>query len=591
MYRLLRMNSLVAVACALAMGAAAHGASLTVDDSVPGELTITWNGFEFGASVNGGAESSSGSAVLAGETADFSGQWVAVNPATQSPGVIYIVDPGQPDLIRARIDGSWTKNTSAPTIDITITSAPFGQDLGTLPVAFSGLGVPMPDGSIGVAAEFRNPTTAALVSVPSNLGINYVGDLVPECPEPVLFDQAPDAGTGALFADVDPTGNDSDVAQQVTLSTGVVVRSLRWWGAYASTGTIQADADDFTLHFYADDGGSPSEFPVLSLPLSPVRAGTGDTNSGGREIFVYAATLPTALTLKANTDYFISISNNTANDPDDNWGWQRSSAASLAWFFRSTPGSGAWAQNTSNALSLELCGDVLGADCPADFNDSAAVDGADLAALLAAWGSCEVAQVSRLPDDSLQAYFADVDSTGLTFDQADRVQPVSNTTFGAMRWWGAYASTGTVQADADDFTLHLYLDESGDPAEFPALSIPMVPSRVDTGLTNLGGRPIYEYEAALPVAVTLSAGATYYVSISNNTVNDPDDNWAWQGSSDENGFHRERTAPGLGAWNTESDDFAFELLTTCEPDLNRNGDVGGPDLAALLARWGPCPMR
>jgi hypothetical protein len=586
----LRMNTMLAGACALALASAAHAASLTLDDSVPGELTISWNGFEGGGSVNGGSAPMSGSKVVAGETADFSGTWIAANPATQSPGVIYIVDPGQPDLIRARIDGSWSTNSGFPTINITITSAPFGQDLGTLPIAFSGLGVPMPDGSIGVAAQFRNPTKTALVSIPSNLGINYVGDLVPECPEPVLFAQPMDNSRGAGFADADPTGTSSQFVENVTFAQAVRVRSLRWWGAYASTDTIQADADDFTLFVYSDIAGAPSDDPMLTIPLSQaVRAGTGLTNGGGRQIFTYAASLPASIEFKANAVYWISILNNTVNDTDDNWAWQQASEVDNS-FNRDLNPTSAW-DALPGDYSLELCGDVLTADCPADFDDSAAVDGADLAALLAAWGPCEVALVSRLPDDSLAAFYADVDSTGIDYDQADRVQPVSDTTFGAMRWWGVYASTGTVQADADDFTLHLYLDESGDPAEFPALSIPMVPSRVDTGLTNSGGRPIYEYEAALPMAITLIAGATYYVSISNNTVNDPDDNWAWQGSTDENNARHWRGIAGSGAWSTESPDLAFELLTTCKPDLNRNGGVAGADLAALLARWGACPMR
>lgn len=384
-------RTLVRLCCAaiagMTMTTTSHAASLEIDDSTPGELTFVWKTFQFNAAVTAPASSPftpDGSWTVPGETASFFGDW-STSGALVGSGVIYIVDPVQTELIRARIDATWTNSfgdTQFDTLDVT--STPFGSDLGILPAAFAGLGVPMPDGAISIESLFRDPILGLPIGGLENISIVYIGDLVPECPHPTLV-QFPPSDSFVSLSDLD-TPDDFEQAETIIFSQDVIVRSLRWWGEYLGAGTIQADADDFELRVYEDDGGLPDMSSVATFHLSnAVRAGTEDAVFTGR--FVYAATLPSPMTLKANTQYWLVIINNTVADPDDQWWWSGTDAGDNLRGFRDQPNTGVWGV-TSFDQAYELCGNASSLDCPTDLDGDGLTSGADLAQLLANWGPC-----------------------------------------------------------------------------------------------------------------------------------------------------------------------------------------------------------
>jgi hypothetical protein len=84
------------------------------------------------------------------------------------------------------IIASW-RNLAQPgfgpaTISFQVVSSACGKDLGPLPAAFAGLGVDDPVGAIGIGGFFRDPNTAAPVTIPSNLTIEFVSKDDTICP-------------------------------------------------------------------------------------------------------------------------------------------------------------------------------------------------------------------------------------------------------------------------------------------------------------------------------------------------------------------------------------------------------------------------
>jgi hypothetical protein len=161
---------------------AAQAANLLINDTVEGQITLEHDdNWEFGVVSNGTpfGPDVGGSTTAPGESASFSGSWEVNTGGVPDPGtgIIYIVDQGNPNLIRATITATWSTVVQTgfdrATISVTVQSSPCGSNLGPLPPAFAGLGITEPNGFIGIQGAFRNPATAAPVSIPSNLTIQY----------------------------------------------------------------------------------------------------------------------------------------------------------------------------------------------------------------------------------------------------------------------------------------------------------------------------------------------------------------------------------------------------------------------------------
>lgn len=236
-----------------------------------------------------------------------------------------------------------------------------------------------------------NTSTGALTVVgPLSTSINgftVQQSPIPVCPDPVLLQQAPSLAA-SHFSDLDPTGTSFEQADDVTFAQDVIVRSLRWWGAYGNSYTPQAGVDDFLLRVYEDAGGVPAPSPIATFHLGgAIRVGTGNTMAFGSPEFVHVAELPAPLTLEAGKRYWLTLINNTTADADDNWGWNQSQIGNNLRADRTPPDTGTWgARSTDRAL--ELCGVPCTLDCPTDIDGNGVVNGADLAALLATWGVC-----------------------------------------------------------------------------------------------------------------------------------------------------------------------------------------------------------
>ena len=181
----LRRLGFLAILAPFTLASAAHAANLNINDAVEGEITVAQDANWEGGVINNGTVFGplvAGSVTVTGEMADFTGSWIANVAGSPDPGdgIIYFVDPDDPSLVRAIVSASWTTAGLAD-ISVDIESSACGSDLGLLPAQFAGLGIPVPDGSIGVQGSFRDPLSAAPVAIPSNLTIQYVGSRDADC--------------------------------------------------------------------------------------------------------------------------------------------------------------------------------------------------------------------------------------------------------------------------------------------------------------------------------------------------------------------------------------------------------------------------
>jgi PEP-CTERM motif len=133
----------------------------------------------------------------------------------------------------------------------------------------------------------------------------------------VIFDNGITANNG-FISDPDFVGTPKLSADDFRLIPGAnVITDVHWTGLYAFSNTPLAD--NFTIQLFNDAGGVPATNPFLSLPVSPSRVDTG-RNAAGSDIFAYDVNI-SPVTLAANTTFWLSIFNNTSNDPNDNWFW------------------------------------------------------------------------------------------------------------------------------------------------------------------------------------------------------------------------------------------------------------------------------
>jgi hypothetical protein len=188
----------------------ANAANLFIDDSVEAQITLTHDAnWEGGVTSNGVVFPGSvpGSTTAPGESATFSGSWLVNSAGNPDPGtgIIYFVDfPGSkpPDCcghghgnpahsgkkphVSDIVTADWSTVGGDPfglaTISFTITSSACGENLGAVPRSFRGLGVPDPTSSpIEIGGLFRDPATTDPVAIPSNLTVQFIGNVDTGC--------------------------------------------------------------------------------------------------------------------------------------------------------------------------------------------------------------------------------------------------------------------------------------------------------------------------------------------------------------------------------------------------------------------------
>lgn len=128
-----------------------------------------------------------------------------------------------------------------------------------------------------------------------------------------------------------------------------------------------------------------------------------------------------------------------------------------------------------------------------------------------------------------------------------------------IHWWGYYS--GNNSPGTDDFYIAIFDDSSGKPTDTPLVVLAVGdPGRIDTGLQVVAdtGATFDLYQYGLAIApLTLAPGTTYWISIINNTADDPNDNWAWAPSAQQgNAAWTELTEI---SWSTFQQEQAFVL--------------------------------
>jgi hypothetical protein len=179
--------------------------------------------------------------------------------------------------------------------------------------------------------------------------------------------------------------------------------------------------------------------------------------------------------------------------------------------------------------------------------------------------------------NQVQFYFGD---SNYPYTQAAETFTLSAgaNTIGDVHWWGACQS-GSLTCPTGAFTLNFYSDSSGLPGSLL--------SSYDVGNANqtLTGNAIsfyseYAYSTNIP-ALTLAAGTTFWLGISNSTTGELA--WGWETTGTvHDGTHAQFCNNGISipcgsaGWQTQPDDLAFNLT---------NGEVSAvpePGSLALL---------
>ena len=146
-------------------------------------------------------------------------------------------------------------------------------------------------------------------------------------------------------------------------------------------------------------------------------------------------------------------------------------------------------------------------------------------------------------------------------EAADDFMLSANSQVSSVRWYGSYLFTVT-QPMPDDFTINVYSDNVGKPADIPfhTASFTSLVSRAFTGVvveTSSGDFEMYEYEVSV-FPVVLAANTKYWLSIVNNTQKTTSyGGWAWAYNTAASTHSWRSTS---SSWTTYgSGDLAFSL--------------------------------
>jgi PEP-CTERM motif len=148
----------------------------------------------------------------------------------------------------------------------------------------------------------------------------------------VLYDQMTGASNSTITSSWwNPDGSDYDTYtyDNFTLSNLSTIKEVRWRGAYGVAG--YGGLTGFSVRFYESLAGG-SQPKISSLPENETSADylqgyditglAGETSVPGTSLYEYHYTLPTSLTLQANTKYWVKIVADMSGPPF--WGMAKS---------------------------------------------------------------------------------------------------------------------------------------------------------------------------------------------------------------------------------------------------------------------------
>jgi hypothetical protein len=155
---------------------------------------------------------------------------------------------------------------------------------------------------------------------------------------------------------------------------------------------------------------------------------------------------------------------------------------------------------------------------------------------------------------------------GLDFRIAENFSFSSPVILNQITFLGGYYSSGTPLTDS--FTLTIYNHNAAlnvpNPSSVIAQSLLADIDRVDTGVSTAHGNRLYQYTATF-TDLPLSSGTTYWLSIVNDTSNDPDDDWVWAGRH-QTGIFFGRSFDDGHNWDASPGSFSFSLAGAVVPE-------------------------
>jgi hypothetical protein len=325
-------------------------------------------------------------------------------------------------------------------------------------------------------------------------------------------------------------------ADSFVMTEASTIKRIMWWGGYnyapGTTWQPMWVPDNFMLRIYADDAGEPGTVLATYAVGNDVyrfyyEGGWLDFTPGNPYIGISAErfeyTLPTPFTVQPNTRYWLGIVNPTTNE---NWLWQAAeSAPELGLRFRdaTVPGS-PWTAHTTPpvhdvAFRIETAPPPAFEQRPFHAN-----------------------MMGTLPNH---------------WTVADAFQLTETTDITRISWWGGYWNSSLYAAPgSDNFTVHIFADNGGQPGAVIATYTPgdqvfrtLTGWKAEYEWPNVHTADEFFFSMALPAPLTLQANTRYWISI--NTTEYPNYmgfGWEYSDYTSGPGLYSSFADPVLGPW-------------------------------------------
>jgi hypothetical protein len=178
----------------------------------------------------------------------------------------------------------------------------------------------------------------------------------------VIYSQGPLDGGSAIVSDFQFFG-EQELDDFVLDPGGATITDVHWWGAYGDD-PDPTSSDEFTIRFFEESetaSGVPLGTYLYEYITSSVdRTATAMTTPGygahdGGVVYEYMFYLPTSIVLDGETNYYLSI----VNDTESLWGWLQGEDLAGGHWYRTGDESatGTWAPSgIGGDFAFELTG-------------------------------------------------------------------------------------------------------------------------------------------------------------------------------------------------------------------------------------------